>query len=66
MSDITVCSGGGCPFQNICWRALAPRDPLYQSSFVSPPFEKSWRTGEIGSCDYLWKYDPREETKEDE
>jgi hypothetical protein len=63
MSDITVCSGVLCPFSHTCWRALSPRDPVYQSRFVSPPFET---VGSADSCDYYWEYDPKDEMEEDE
>lgn len=69
MSDITVCSGNGCPLANTCWRALAPRDYIYQSQFVTPPFKASpWKDGDWMpyACEYYWKYDAREEHKNEQ
>jgi hypothetical protein len=46
MSDITKCSGLGCPHKEGCYRFTAPEGYL-QSYFLKPPIENN-------KCDYYW------------
>jgi hypothetical protein len=46
MSDITKCSGEGCPAKDTCYRFTAPSGML-QSFFVTPPIED-------GECEMYW------------
>ena len=46
MTDITKCTGEGCPFKFQCYRFTAPMGN-YQSMFVDVPFED-------GGCNYYW------------
>jgi hypothetical protein len=39
MSDITMCSGEGCPLKEKCHRFTAVKNLDRQSFFVKPPFE---------------------------
>ena len=52
MSDITKCSGAGCPYKDFCYRCIAEPE-LYQSYFQRPP----WYAGEGDKCkcDYFWE-----------
>jgi hypothetical protein len=46
MSDITKCSGQGCPHKESCYRFTAPQGEL-QSYFVDPPLDGD-------NCDMYW------------
>lgn len=50
MSDITKCSGEGCPISDLCYRFNAEPDPLRQSWFAEVPWDE-----EDESCDYYWE-----------
>ena len=51
MSDITKCSGDGCPWKNKCFRFLVPNNPEYQSSFIEIPGKY---IDEVFSCEFIW------------
>lgn len=53
MSDITKCTGYGCPFMSKCWRVQAPGGQ-YQAYFRTPPIKD-------GKCEYLWLIDANED-----
>lgn len=44
MSDITMCTGEGCPMKDDCYRFKAKPSDL-QSYFETPPFS-------LGRCEY--------------
>ena len=46
MTDITKCTGEGCPLKETCYRFTAPTD-MYQSFFVGVPVKH-------GQCEYYW------------
>jgi hypothetical protein len=50
-SDITMCTGGECPFKTMCHRYTIIPNELRQSYFVEPPFiiVKS-----KPSCTFFW------------
>jgi len=52
MSDITKCSGNGCPIKEKCYRFTAKTFPKYQSFFTEPPLEKD-ENGNI-TCKMFW------------
>ena len=56
MTDISKCSGMGCPLKYKCWRFRAPADPDWQS-YVEPPYDDL-----TGKCDFLM---PMKEKKTD-
>lgn len=49
MSDITMCTGEGCPLKNKCYRYTAHADPYWQSYFMTPPY----KNGEL--CAQFWE-----------
>jgi hypothetical protein len=49
MSDITCCTGKGCPLAAKCWRTNAPYDTFGQSVFAKPPWDEK-----AGECMYFW------------
>lgn len=50
MSDISKCSGEGCPLKEECYRFTAPANEFWQSYFTTVPYDK-----EKKECEYLWK-----------
>jgi hypothetical protein len=46
MTDITKCTGEGCPLKETCYRFTAPAE-MYQSYFMTPPVLN-------GKCEYHW------------
>jgi hypothetical protein len=50
MSDITKCTGEGCPLRDNCYRHTAKESTL-QSYFIDIPFEI--KDGKL-SCDMYW------------
>jgi hypothetical protein len=46
MTDITKCTGEGCPLKETCHRFTAPAE-MYQSYFMTPPVLN-------GKCEYYW------------
>ena len=52
MSDITKCTGDGCPHKTECWRYLAPSGEL-QNWFIETPHQIF--NGVFG-CKYFWKH----------
>ena len=40
MVDITMCTGGGCPLKEHCYRYKARPSPFRQSFFMTPPYIK--------------------------
>jgi hypothetical protein len=46
MTDITKCTGEGCPLKESCYRFTAPTG-MYQSFFVGVPIKN-------GKCEYYW------------
>ncbi len=52
MSDITKCSGDGCPLKTTCYRYTAPTG-MYQSFFVGVPIKN-------GQCEYYWNTNTNE------
>jgi hypothetical protein len=46
MTDITKCTGEGCPLKETCYRFTAPAE-MYQSYFMAPPVKN-------GKCEYHW------------
>lgn len=51
MSDITKCSGDGCPWKTKCFRFTVPNNPDYQSTFVDIPGKY---IDEVFSCKFIW------------
>ena len=51
MTDITMCTGDGCPLKDKCYRHNAPQNDIRQSYLIKPPY----RT-EKGKtvCDLFW------------
>lgn len=47
MSDITKCSGVGCPVKDKCYRFTATTSKFLQSYFVEVPYKD-------GKCDMYW------------
>lgn len=54
MPDISMCKGTGCPFKNNCYRFKAKPDKLFQSYFVTPPYDKKTK-----KCEYRWKIEKK-------
>jgi hypothetical protein len=50
MSDITKCSGTGCPKKSKCFRFTATASEWGQSYFAEVPYDKEKKT-----CGYFWK-----------
>jgi hypothetical protein len=50
-SDITICSGHGCPWKTKCIRYLQEPDRQYQAMFVGIPGKK---VDEVFTCDLFW------------
>jgi len=50
MSDISKCTGKGCPLKEECYRFTAPAKELWQSYFTNVPYDESKK-----ECKYLWK-----------
>ena len=50
MSDISKCTGTGCPFKKDCYRFTAPMSE-YRQAIFSPPIKN-------GKCDYYWGKKP--------
>lgn len=48
MSDISKCSGEGCPHKEKCYRFTAPADEYRQAYFTKPPIKDD------GTCDMFW------------
>jgi len=48
MSDISKCSGEGCPHKEKCYRFTAPADEYRQAYFTKPPIKDN------GTCDMFW------------
>jgi hypothetical protein len=46
MADITMCSGGGCPMKNNCYRHTATANEYRQSYFCEVPVKE-------GECEYF-------------
>ena len=46
MTDITKCTGEGCPLKETCYRYTAPRE-MYQSFFFGVPIKN-------GKCENYW------------
>jgi len=46
MTDITKCTGKGCPLKETCYRFTA-HEEIYQSFFVGVPIKN-------GQCEYYW------------
>jgi len=61
MTDITKCTGEGCPLKEKCYRYLAKSSEHYQSYFQKPPF-KNYKTDAkiVTECEYYWKVDNNE------
>lgn len=51
MTDITKCTGDGCPQRATCYRYTSPSSD-YQSTFLSPPID------EHGKCEMYWNTRP--------
>lgn len=51
MTDITKCSGDGCPVKDLCYRFNAPGS-TYQSYFMQVPFDHDKL-----ECEHLWERD---------
>jgi hypothetical protein len=51
MTDITKCTGQGCPLRSKCHR-FKVKAGEYQSYFEKPPYEK-----ETNECKYFWPYE---------
>jgi len=51
MSDITKCTGEGCPMRGTC-RRFTDKESIRQSYFVEPPFKVKNST--IYSCEMYW------------
>ena len=47
MTDITKCTGDGCPQRSTCYRYTSPSSD-YQSTFLQPPID------EHGKCEMYW------------
>ena len=45
MSDISKCTGAGCPVHETCYRFVAPCSPHWQS-WITPEYEN-------GGCDFF-------------
>ncbi len=58
MTDITKCTGEGCPFAQNCYRFTAIGDPYYQSYFVEVPYKE----GE--GCKLYWSITTRKQVDE--
>jgi hypothetical protein len=57
MTDITKCSGEGCPLSETCYRFTAVGDPYYQSYFVQPPYKED--TG----CSMFWNTEGKKDER---
>lgn len=51
-SDITICSGDGCPVKEHCVRFLTPPDEHLQAYFLKPPGKRDKKG--IWECDMFW------------
>lgn len=51
-TDITKCSGEGCPLGNECVRYITPADEDIQAYFSTPPGKMDKE--EVFSCDMFW------------
>lgn len=49
MTDITKCSGVGCPIKRTCYRYVASGDLHYQSYFTRVPYDSKNL-----KCEYYW------------
>ena len=47
MSDISKCSGEGCPLREACYRFTAPTSEYHQS-WIAPPYKN-------GECEIEWR-----------
>ena len=56
MTDITKCTGEGCPLKETCYRFTAPAE-MYQSFFMDSPIKD-------GKCEYYWSRNATSNTKE--
>lgn len=64
MSDITKCSGEGCPVKQSCYRFLATPNEFIQSYFSESPYSEGKK-----DCDHYWdygNYDANKKSKENE
>jgi hypothetical protein len=51
MADITVCPGTDCPVKEQCYRFTAPKNEMWQSSFVEIPGKME---EDKFTCDMYW------------
>lgn len=49
MTDITMCTGDGCPMKETCRRYLSTPSQFGQSYFMGVPVDKD------GKCQYYWQ-----------
>lgn len=56
MTDITMCSGTGCPIKEKCHRFTAERNPIWQSFFVEIPgkWTEDILNKQVWECDMFW------------
>lgn len=54
MTDISKCSGEGCPLKETCWRYQAEAGD--RQSWIEPPYKD-------GKCEIYWYMPGREDTK---
>ena len=52
MTDITKCSGKGCPMKAMCYRVTAPSSGEEQSMIVGPPV--TFTESQLPECNLFW------------
>jgi len=50
MSDISKCTGVGCPLKETCWRYKAPANEFWQSYLTEVPYNHN-----VNACEEYWK-----------